>query len=62
MKTYRCVPKIASPEARKEMHDKCFEKYRCVPKIVLPKARTYRCAAWHCCVELNTTMYPTPPE
>ena len=35
-----CVPKIASPEARKEIRRKCFEKYRCVPKIVSPEART----------------------
>ena len=43
------------------MHRKCFEKYRRVPKIALPEAQAYRCAAWYCCVQLNTTMYPKPP-
>ena len=38
-----------------------LQKYRCVPKIAMPEARTYRCAAWYCCVQHSATMYPTPP-
>ena len=37
---YRCVPKIASPQARIFLIVKCIGKYFSVPKIASPEART----------------------
>ena len=61
---YRCVPKIASPEAQKsESITAQYKKHRCVPKIASPEARKkFENKKYYSAIEKNIVVYLKSPR